>query len=252
MANKEHDQLIMRIQYGIDYTRQQLHDNKAIMQTTRFQLRLASPYSAYPSKPLKLLQQAHQSGYATQIYASPTHECYEMGIPKPNWVSEGAVAVSRIHDPQWWAGKSAAAVKARDGPHADADGVKEAAKMLKRVATTEQNRTWKTKRQMKVDQKLAEGLRRQRLGLKMCGSDDDIASEDDDNKDDGGDGDKAKTFKTTYEAYYDERAPEDDSESDDVPSPPQQKRVRRDTALSSVPPQILSSRFEDSREKKAR
>ncbi|EUC29590.1 hypothetical protein COCCADRAFT_47933, partial [Bipolaris zeicola 26-R-13] len=99
--------LISRIHAGLSYTRTQQSRNLPITQTTRFTL---CPQSATHRLALHLLRKN-----ATLISSSPTHECYELGIPRPDFMREGAVA--GVHDAQWWMGKSKAEIKA--GPWAD-------------------------------------------------------------------------------------------------------------------------------------
>ncbi|EUC47277.1 hypothetical protein COCMIDRAFT_49612, partial [Bipolaris oryzae ATCC 44560] len=104
--------LLTRIQSGLSYTRIQHSLNLPITQTTRFSL---SPLSPSHLPALRLLRK-----HATRISSSPTHEVYELGIPRPDWVQEGAIA--GVHDAQWWMGKSRAEIKA--GPWADEGDVK--------------------------------------------------------------------------------------------------------------------------------
>ncbi|KAF2126603.1 hypothetical protein P153DRAFT_399369 [Dothidotthia symphoricarpi CBS 119687] len=232
-----YDPLIVRIESGIDYTRERIHDEKKVMQTTRFKLDVTSPAPPQTSKAVELLRRAHRLGYATQIYTSATYECYELGVPRPDWVPEGSAAVSRIHDPHWWVGRSAAAIKSRAGPHADAEDVKKAVEIMKRLATAAQNRTGKTKRQIEIDQKLAGGLRRQELGLSMCDFDDDTEEENGDDYNNfgkidreistgGSDGSETMAKEKDREDLI-EWAPTEHNDHDYAPSPPLLQRAAR-------------------------
>lgn len=73
-----------------------------------------------------------------------------------------------IHDPQWWVGRSVADVKA--GPWADELEVKRVESRVRGVEKGRKKRGRKgvNKGEKERDEKLKEGLRRQRAELGMC------------------------------------------------------------------------------------
>jgi hypothetical protein len=163
------DQLLTCIRTGIAYTRAQHTKSRPVMQTTRFEIRLPTDdYVPTPSQAaaLVLLSAAYKSGHATLIRNSPVIRVYELGVPVPYLVAEGANVVP-IHLPHWWVGKSAAEIKA--GPHAEERYVRRAAAHLKGQATKRKKaeKDGKTKREREIEDKLEEGVRRQEAGLKM-------------------------------------------------------------------------------------
>lgn len=105
------------------------------MQTTRLQIDTSNP-SSRPA--LSLLRR-----YGTRIALAPPFELFELGISRPDWVAEGDLP--GIHDPQWWAGKSQAEIKA--GPHADEADVRRAAGHLKGLKTRQSKRKGLTARE---------------------------------------------------------------------------------------------------------
>ncbi|KAH7067451.1 hypothetical protein BKA63DRAFT_582333 [Paraphoma chrysanthemicola] len=163
------DPVLLRIYNGIRYSRAQLRKNLPIMQTTHFTIPVP-PDTPADGTALVLLRRAEEDGFATFVLESSFHIVFELGMPVPYVVPEGA-GVRLIHDPQWWAGKSAAEVKA--GPHAEAKDVRRAEGNLKGLATRNEKKAVKSKRQREMEEKLREGLRRQDAKGKMCDSDED-------------------------------------------------------------------------------
>ncbi|KAF1847093.1 uncharacterized protein K460DRAFT_279972 [Cucurbitaria berberidis CBS 394.84] len=151
------DELLCRIQSGIEYVHEQQSKGEAIMQTTRFELTTKSPSPA-----LDLLRR-----HATLVHTSTTHEVYELGVPRPDWVTAGIL--TGLHDPQWWLNKTVAEVKA--GPHAEENDVKRAQGHLKGLQTRKNKKKVLTAREKEIEWKLREGARRQEMSLRMCDSD---------------------------------------------------------------------------------
>ncbi|KAI1537432.1 hypothetical protein PtrSN001C_006116 [Pyrenophora tritici-repentis] len=142
---EEPDELLYRIQSGIEYIAQQRRRGEAIEQTTRFEINLGGAFS---QAALDLLRR-----HATLIYSSRRFEVFELGVPRPNWVKEGGVP--GVHDTQWWIGKTAAHIKA--GPFAEEQDVKKAAANLKGMQTRMNKKKEMTAREREVDEKLTEG-----------------------------------------------------------------------------------------------
>jgi hypothetical protein len=161
------DELLIRIYDGIDYMRSQQRKNLPVMQTTCFCIPLP-PTTPAEGTALVLLHRAEEDGLATFILESSFYTVYELGIPVPYLVPEGA-GVRLIHSPHWWAGKSAAEVKA--GPRTEKKDVRRAAGHLKGLATKKEKKVEKSKRVREIESKLVEGLRRQERKEKMCDSD---------------------------------------------------------------------------------
>ncbi|KAJ8117305.1 hypothetical protein OPT61_g1463 [Boeremia exigua] len=164
-VDEDSDPLLYRVLTGLDYTRSQEAKGEKIMQTTR--LVLKEREHRHPESALEILRQARRDGHAVCIamsyHEADVIEVWEIGVPRPDWISEGAFG--GIHDPQWFYNKSPAQVKA--GPYAtDADVDKaqaELGKLAKRKARCVATR----KAGIEIEYKLAEGLRRQELRLKM-------------------------------------------------------------------------------------
>ena len=168
--DEEDDPLLYRVLTGVEYTRTQHAEGRPIMQTTRFAL---NTQEQRHWRALGALRRAGREGLATRIAINDEGEIWEIGVPRPDWVTEGALG--GVHDPQWWHGLDAAEIRA--GPHADDTDVNRARAVLKGTETRRRNRLEKTageksKKEQEIDWKLEEGLRRQRLGLKMNDSDD--------------------------------------------------------------------------------
>jgi hypothetical protein len=156
-SEQESSSLLNRIHSGIEYTTSRAAKGLPPMQSTRFAIPLRT---ATHTRALSLLQ----AGPATIIRTSPTHVVFELGMPIPYVVSEGA-GVRLIHSPHWWVGKSAAEVKA--GPHAEEKDVSRVAANLKGLATKKRKKVGKTAREREIEAKLAEGLRRLKARLRM-------------------------------------------------------------------------------------
>ncbi|KAH7083790.1 hypothetical protein FB567DRAFT_529928 [Paraphoma chrysanthemicola] len=163
------DSMLLRIYSGIRYSRAQLRKNLPIMQSTHFTIPLP-PETPTDGTALVLLRRAEEDGFATFVLESSFYIVFELGMPIPYVVPEGA-GVRLVHDAQWWVGKSAAEVKA--GPHAEAKDVRRAEGNLKGLATRNEKKAVKSKRQREMEGKLREGLRRQVAKEKMCDSDED-------------------------------------------------------------------------------
>ena len=163
-AEDLHDALVGRIQSGIDYVREQQGKGEAIKQSTRFEFTTTSQ-----SRASNLLRR-----FATQICASTTHEVYELGVPRPDWVTAGILP--GLHDPQWWLDKTAAEVKA--GPWAEEHDVKRAAANLKGLHTKRNKKKGPTAREKEIEWKLREGNRRQEKKLRMYDTDTESTEEE--------------------------------------------------------------------------
>jgi hypothetical protein len=127
----EIDPLLARIQLGIAYTNSRSEKNLPLMQTTRFVI--PRPTATYaPSVRHTYALSILSASSAILVLTSPTHTVYELGMPTPYIVPEGA-GVRLVHTPQWWVGKSAAEVKA--GPYANEIDIRRAAGNLKGLVT---------------------------------------------------------------------------------------------------------------------
>ncbi|CAO2655318.1 Nn.00g103820.m01.CDS01 [Neocucurbitaria sp. VM-36] len=163
-AEGAHDALLSRIQASIDYVREQQSKGEAIKQSTRFELTTTSQ-----SRASNLLRR-----FAAQICASATHEVYELGVPRPDWVTAGILP--GLHDPQWWLDKTTAEVKA--GPWAEEHDVKRAAANLKGLQTRKNKKKGPTAREKEIEWKLKEGIRRQEKKLRMYDTDSESTEEE--------------------------------------------------------------------------
>jgi hypothetical protein len=153
----ETDPLIVRIHEGIAYTLSQNSSDLPIMQTTRFSIPLKT--SAYtPSATEALALSLLEESPATLISTSPSHIVYELGVPIPYFVPEGA-GVRLIHTPHWWVGKSAAEVRA--GPYAEDVEIRKAAAKVKELATKQGKKVTKTLKELEIEAKINGGLRMQ-------------------------------------------------------------------------------------------
>jgi hypothetical protein len=133
------------------------------MQTTRFRIpreTLRYKPSATEARALSLLRK----GPATIIMTSNSIVVYEIGMPIPYLVPEGA-GVRLVHTPHWWVGKSPAEVRA--GPHAEEADIRKQASKIKELETKARKKLGKTLREIEIERKLEEGLRRQEEGLKV-------------------------------------------------------------------------------------
>lgn len=168
IGDEVNDSVLYRILSGLEYVHTQIASEQPIMQITRFSLSTQHPI--HPGSALDIVRQAHHAGHATIISVSQSdeepNEVYEIGIPRPDWVTEGELP--GIHDPQWWFGKTTTEIKA--GPHAGDADVRRAQTGLD-GAETRRNRQTRTKKDIEVERKLTEGLRRQRHKLPMYGDD---------------------------------------------------------------------------------
>jgi hypothetical protein len=169
-VDEESDPLLYRVLTGVEYTRAQYAQGRPVMQTTRFVLNTREHIHG---RALRVLREAGRDGIATRVAMDDEREVWEIGVPRPDWVTEGALG--GVHDPQWWHGLDAAEIRA--GPHADDADVNRARTVLKGMETRRKNTLKKSageksKKQQDTDLKLEEGLGRQQLGLKMNDSDD--------------------------------------------------------------------------------
>lgn len=169
VVNEDDDSVLYRILTGLEYSRAQHAKGRPVLQTTRFALNERE--HRYPGSALNVLCQASKRGHATRVaigfFEGDIHELWETGVPRPDWVTEGAIG--GVHDPQWFYGIDAAQVKA--GPFATEVDVKKAQATLNGAETRRRNRLEKSQKQVRIDWKLQEGLRRQELGQKMYDSD---------------------------------------------------------------------------------
>jgi hypothetical protein len=168
--------LLACIQRGINYTRSRLSDNLPITQTTRFEIPLQTATYTPSDTHVSALALLRASA-AIVILKSPTRIVFELGMPNPYIIAEGAGV--RLDDvAQWWADKSTAEIKA--GQFADQLDVRKAESKLKELATKRIKKgSAKTVKEKEIESKLQEGLRRQEVGLSMA--------EDDDGFDEDGD-----------------------------------------------------------------
>jgi hypothetical protein len=166
VVDEDENLLLDRILTGLEYTRAQHAQSKPVMQTTRFAINKRE--NLHQGSALSVLRQAGLNGFATRVVLSDEHEVWEIGVPRPDWVTEGAFG--GLHDPQWWYGIDAAQVKA--GPFPDEADVKKARAALKGAETRRNNRPEKSKKEQDTDWKLKKGRRRQKSRLKINDSDD--------------------------------------------------------------------------------
>jgi hypothetical protein len=150
----EHE-IIERILSAIDFSKAKKKAGQSVKQTTRFTLSKDTDRSAF-----NLLREATNNGLAKLIFTNPEEECYEIAAPdQPQ---------HKGLDPQWWEGKSAAEIRA--GPLADREDIEVADSFLKKKKAKSGKRDEKRRVQRskkKVEDKLAEGLRRQEAGERM-------------------------------------------------------------------------------------
>jgi hypothetical protein len=168
--------MLARIRRGIDYTHSRLSENLPITQNTRFKIPLQTATYTPSDTHVSALALLRASA-AIVILKSPTRIVFELGMPNPYIIAEGAGV--RLDDvAQWWADKSTAEIKA--GPFADQLDVRKAESKLKELATKRIKKgSAKTVKEKEIESKLQEGLRRQEVGLSMA--------EDDDGFDEDGD-----------------------------------------------------------------
>jgi hypothetical protein len=145
-AKEESSSLLNRIYSGIEYTNSQTAKKLPVMQSTRFRIpRHTAKHT--PSSEHVLALSLLQSSPATIIFTSRTHTIFELGMPIPYMVAQGA-GVHLIHTPHWWIGKSAAEMKA--GPHGEEKDVRRAAAMLKGLETKRQRKVKKNTRKKEI------------------------------------------------------------------------------------------------------
>ncbi|KAF2637989.1 hypothetical protein P280DRAFT_87430 [Massarina eburnea CBS 473.64] len=173
---------ISRIRDCIAYSRTQRQTDQPYQSTTDFTLTITHPAL---TTSLQLLRSAVTSGLAFLVGSTLREETFRIGV-RP--VIRG---LRSPVDPTWFAVKSRAEIKA--GPLADEKDVKKAGTALKGADTRRRNevkkagRDGKTRKEMEVEDKLAEGLRRQEAGERMHDSssvDDEDEDEDDGSEDD--------------------------------------------------------------------
>ncbi|KNG52448.1 hypothetical protein DDE82_006296 [Stemphylium lycopersici] len=162
---EENNELLSRIQSGVKYVRERDRLGKPIEQTTRFEL---DPTEASSSTALDLL-----CSYGTLISSSVHFVVYELGIPRPDWVAEGTLP--GLHDAQWWADKSVAEVKA--GSFAEDCDVKRVEANIRGQQKKRSRKKRPTEREKQINEKLEEGLRRQKADLKMYDDDEGVEEE---------------------------------------------------------------------------
>jgi hypothetical protein len=166
---QESSSLLNRIHSGIEYTSSRLSKNLPLMQSTRFLIPLRTTTFA-PSKTHVKALSLLRSSSATIIRKSTTDVVFELGMPIPYVVPQGA-GMRLIHSPHWWVGKSTAEMKA--GPHAEEKDVRRATANLKGQETKKRKKVGKTAREREIEAKLAEGLRRMKARLRMWDDGDD-------------------------------------------------------------------------------
>ena len=158
-TDEKNDELLSRVQAGVKYVRERDSLAKPIEQTTRFELNLMEASSSTALDLLRI--------YGTLISESDHLVVYELGIPRPDWVAEGALP--GLHDAQWWSDKSAAEVKA--GPFVEERDAKRAEANIRGQQKMKSKKKGPTKREKQIDRKLEEELRRQEAGLEMYDDD---------------------------------------------------------------------------------
>ncbi|OAL05463.1 hypothetical protein IQ06DRAFT_300601 [Phaeosphaeriaceae sp. SRC1lsM3a] len=180
---EEHDLLLERVKSGIEYTKSRKAQNLPVLQTTRFSIHLAAKKQK-PSEAHTAALSLLRASPATIIYTAKDREVFELGCKNLYMVAEGVGHTSPI-GPQWWVDKSAAEIKA--GPLAAEEDLRKAHAKIKELETNRRKRVLPTQKQINMDWKLAEGLRRQKEGLEMFAAEDEgqEQAEEDTYEDDG-------------------------------------------------------------------
>ncbi|KAL5119923.1 hypothetical protein ACEQ8H_002021, partial [Pleosporales sp. CAS-2024a] len=152
----EHDQALLdRIYTALAYTQPRLSRGLVVTQTKHFTIPL--PTTTFTPSPAQTaaLDLLRASPAVTTICTAPAYVVFELGVPTPYLVPE-SIGIHTHHDPQWWAGKSAAEIRA--GPLADKADLKKTVGIQKGIETRRAKlRGKKTKRQEEIDWKLDEG-----------------------------------------------------------------------------------------------
>jgi hypothetical protein len=165
--------MLYLIQDGIDYTRTYYRKGENPRSTRKFLIRATTP-----SEILTTLQQAAQVDLVYLVWSTDVGECYNVDSRHP---PDHDYPFATIAPPHWWAGLSAAQVKA--GPLADKPSIRHAEATLrdkaKREAADARRKTPRSRAGLAMKEereKLEEGLRRQNAELPMCKSDRDDRS----------------------------------------------------------------------------
>lgn len=106
-VDEEDDPLLYRVLTGVEYTRAQHAQGRPVIQITRFVLNTRDQLHG---RALSVLREARRDGLATRVAIDDEREFWEIGVPRPDWVTEGALG--GVHDPQWWHGLDAAEIRA--------------------------------------------------------------------------------------------------------------------------------------------
>jgi hypothetical protein len=153
------DDLTRRLRAAIDYTTARLAAGLKVELMTRFYVPSSPPHPTLTFlRPLSDEPGRGGTSIAHFIYADAVEEVYELGMPGP--VQQDGV------DPRWFHGRSRAEVRA--GPFTEPADVRAVARVLRGIETRATNAArangGRTNKQAAIDDKLAEGLRRQEAG----------------------------------------------------------------------------------------
>ena len=182
------DERLDRIQQLIDYNtaRIERYPNSIPRRVERFTLHINHPGIA-------LLREVNDSRIATLILIAPDREVYELGQPDFSIPDVGI-------DPHWWAEEGMDRSKIRAGPLADDEDIRKQRIAIQRQETRARNRNKRgerTQAEKIIDEKLAEGVRRQKEGKKMY--DDESSNKSSNNTSDGGEGIESSTHSSRSE-----------------------------------------------------
>lgn len=98
-VDEEDDPLLYRVLTGVEYTRAQHVQGRPVIQITRFVLNTRDQLHG---RAFSVLRELGRDGLATRVAIDDEREFWEIGVPRPDWVTEGALG--GVHDPQWWHG----------------------------------------------------------------------------------------------------------------------------------------------------
>jgi hypothetical protein len=168
-TTRTNEEVFELIQDGIEYARECALNGQNPLTCRRFEI----PLAVSLSEVIQTLRDAARERLVDLIWSMPHRECYEVGFrPPPVY----GYPYATIADPHWWVGKSEAHIKA--GPMADKKDIREAEGVVRRREERRVAAGSKSRRASQIEDKLAEGLRRQTEGLPMCDSDSDSDGED--------------------------------------------------------------------------
>jgi hypothetical protein len=163
-TTRTNEEVFELIQDGIEYARECALNGQNPLTCRRFEI----PLAVSLSEVIQTLRDAASERLVHLIWSTPHRECYEEGFRPPPVYGYPYAAIA---DPHWWVGRTAAHVKA--GPMADEKDIREAEGVVRRRDERRVAAGSKSRRASQIEDKLAEGLRRQTEGLPMCDSDSD-------------------------------------------------------------------------------